>query len=707
MKYLERVSKIVRVRARLQPCPLEHATHAALAAGAGKLQKHTPSLKQGVRNPTLTLLMIVAIGGVLLGAQGTSAALPSVRAVQSGELANKAQASLNFETYRLRIEPIFLKERKEGVRCYDCHSVLATRLRLEPLSPGKSSWTEEQSRRNFEAVSRLVTPSDPLKSRLLLHPLAKEAGGDAVHTGGKFWASRDDPEWKLLADWVGHSPAAPSARPTPVAAVDTLDFQFFKTNIEPIFLKQRPGHARCYGCHILSNRAFHLETLSPGRADWTDDQSQRNFQSALQQVVPGDPASSRLLIHPLAPEAGGDAFHSGGRQFASQNDPDWLAMAEWVRGARGKAASSTSLIYVTSSAGDTVNVIDPTTNRVIQVIHGIELPHGIAFSPDGARVYISNEAESVLDVVNRTSGEIVKKVPLSARPNNLAITKDGGRVLVGIRTDPGVLDVIDTTSLKRAKSIPVDGSVHNVFVTPDGRYAVSGSIENKAATVVDLQTEQAVWEVGFDRPVRPMAFETNSDGSTNRIFVQLSGFNGFAVVDFAKRVEVARIKLPDQPGGFGIAEGRTGTPSHGIGVAPDGKSLWVNSTFANAVFKYALPELTLVGYTALPEVHPLGHPPTGSVPEWITFTPDSRIVYVSNSAAGSVSAIETSSLKEIAVIPVGEVPKRIGTMVFQSALRGGTVRRRSYEQFVHRWLQACPPIKINECNGDLATVTAR
>jgi YVTN family beta-propeller protein len=574
--------------------------------------------------------------------------------------------SLDFGVYRLRVEPIFLKQRQGGVRCYDCHSVLTTRLRLQPLSPGSSSWTEQQSRQNFEAVSRLVTPGDPLKSRLLLHPLAQEAGGDPSHTGGKFWASQNDPEWKMLADWVGHGTGASHSQAAPTPATAMLDFQFFKTKVQPIFLKQRPGHARCYGCHILSNRSFHLETLSPGSTDWTDDQSQRNFQSALSQIVPGDPASSRLLIHPLAPEAGGDPFHSGGRQFVSQNDPDWRVMAEWVHGASAAAASefsSTALIYATNSACDTIDVIDPTTNRVIQAISGIELPHGIAFSPEGTRVYISNESESVLDVVDRKSGEILKKVSLSARPNNLAITKDGSRVLVGIRTEPGVIDVIDTTSLLRVKSIPVDGSVHNVYVTPDGKFAVSGSIENKAATVVDLETEQAIGEVKFDSPVRPMAFETNPDGSTSRIFVQLSGFNGFAVVDFAKRAEVARIKLPDQPGGFGIAEGRTGTPSHGIGVSPDGKSLWINSTFANAVFKYSLPELKLVGHAALPEVHPLGHSPTGSVPEWITFTPDSKIVYVSNSGAGSVSAIDANTLKEIAVISVGEVPKRINTLV--------------------------------------------
>src|SRR6266851_1708372 len=597
------------------------------------------------------------------------ATAPSLYSEESSETA-QLLPSLDFQTYRTRIEPIFLKIRQDGERCYDCHAALATRLRLEPLSPESSSWTEEQSRRNFETVLKLVTPSDPLKSRLLLHPLSQEAGGDPSHAGGKLWTSQDDPEWQMIADWVrkGSPSSSDMQTSSPFSKTGALSFGFFKTEVEPIFLKARPGHARCYGCHSEKGRPFHLETLSPGTTNWTDEQSHRNFQSALEQVVPGDPASSRLLIHPLAPEAGGDPFHSGGRQFQSQTDPDWLVLADWVRGLRSgsdpdPSSAEAVRIYVTNSAGDTIDVIDPATNQVVQVIRGIELPHGIAFSPDGTRLYVSNETESVLDVVDRTRGEILQKIPLSARPNNLAITKDGSRVLVGIRAGAGVVDVIDTTSLKRTKSVPVDGSVHNVYVTPDGKYAVSGSIENKAATVIDLATENVVWEVKFDRPVRPMAFERNPDGSTSRIFVQLGGFNGFAVVDFQKRTEVTRVQLPNQPGGFGVAEGRTATPSHGIGVAPDGKSLWVNSTVANAVFKYSLPELKLVGYRSLPEVHPLGRSPTGSVPEWITFTPDSKVVYVSNSAARSVSAIDANTLTEIAVIPVGEVPKRIHTFV--------------------------------------------
>jgi hypothetical protein len=75
---------------------------------------------------------------------------------------------------------------------------------------------------------------------------------------------------------------------------------------------------------------LHLERLSAGTSFWTDEQSRKNFQSVSGLVVPNDPASSRLLIHPLAPEAGGDLFHSGGRQFESKDDPDWKLLAQWA-----------------------------------------------------------------------------------------------------------------------------------------------------------------------------------------------------------------------------------------------------------------------------------------------------------------------------------------------------------------------------------------
>jgi hypothetical protein len=126
---------------------------------------------------------------------------------------------------------------------------------------------------------------------------------------------------------------------TPVAAATSssteapaLDYEYFKTRVEPIFLKKRPTHARCYVCHEEANHALKLAKLSSGNTTWTEEESRRNFDKVSQLVTPGDPLGSLLLHHPLAPEAGGDAFHSGGRQFESQSDADWQTIADWVRG---------------------------------------------------------------------------------------------------------------------------------------------------------------------------------------------------------------------------------------------------------------------------------------------------------------------------------------------------------------------------------------
>jgi hypothetical protein len=121
--------------------------------------------------------------------------------------------------------------------------------------------------------------------------------------------------------------AGADPKPKPV-----LDFEFYKVRVEPIFLQKRSGHTRCYVCHVESNNALHLEKLPAGQNAWTREQSHRNFEVVSTLVNPGDPATSRLLLHPLAPEAGGDVFHSGGRQFATKDDPAWKSLAQWVNG---------------------------------------------------------------------------------------------------------------------------------------------------------------------------------------------------------------------------------------------------------------------------------------------------------------------------------------------------------------------------------------
>jgi len=314
------------------------------------------------------------------------------------------------------------------------------------------------------------------------------------------------------------------------------------------------------------------------------------------------------------------------------------------------AASSVRIIQ-TNSAGDDVSIIDPATNKVVGTITGIEVNHGAAAAPDGSRYYISNEGRSTLDVVDQKTLKITRSIPLSGHPNNIGISKDGKRVYVSIAVAPGAIDVIDTTSLEKVKSIPVKGAVHNTYVTPDGKYVVSGSIQSKTITVIDQKTEMPAWTLEMDLGIRPLAFATAPDGSTNWIFVQLSGFNGFAVVDFATHKEINRIKLPALPSGkapFLVG----GNESHGMAVTSDQKTLVVNSRLNSSIYFYSLPDLKLLGSTEV-----------GHSPDWVTLTPDGKMAYVANAASNSVSVVDVKSMKEVTRIPVGEVPKRNITAV--------------------------------------------
>ena len=314
------------------------------------------------------------------------------------------------------------------------------------------------------------------------------------------------------------------------------------------------------------------------------------------------------------------------------------------------AASSVRIIQ-TNSAGDDVSIIDPATNKVVGTIHGIEVNHGAAAAPDGTRLYISNEGESTLDVVDQKTLKVTKSIPLSGHPNNVSIGKDGKHVYVAIARAPGAVDVIDTVSLENVKSIPIKGAVHNTYVTPDGKFVVAGSIPGKNITVIDAKTETPVWTLTMDLGVRPMAFSSNPDGSTKWIFVQLSDFNGFAVVDFATQKEINRVKNPEIPAAKQYHVG--GNASHGMAVTADGKTLVVNSGLNSSLYSYSLPDLKLTGTAEV-----------GRAPDWVTLTPDGKTAYIANAASNSVSVVDLKTMKETTRIPVGEVPKRNITAVF-------------------------------------------
>jgi len=302
-------------------------------------------------------------------------------------------------------------------------------------------------------------------------------------------------------------------------------------------------------------------------------------------------------------------------------------------------------IYVANSDDNKISVIDPATDRVVSEIPVSPNPHGIVPSPDGTRFYVSSETKDLLDVVDRKTSTIIRRVPLGVRPNNVAITADGRRVYICIRGESWV-DIVDTASLERVKRVPVGHGPHNVYRTPDGAHMIATSMDDKKLTVINTKTEDVDFEIPAGGVPRPLIIDGNPDRTINRLFVQLSNLHGFAVIDWASRKETARVMLPDAPAGARplIPE----TFSHGMGIAPDHKTLWVDSLLDNSVSVFSLPDLKRLATI-----------PVGRGPDWMTFTPEGTRCYVSNAGSNSVSVLDVKGMKELTKIPVGKIPKRI------------------------------------------------
>ncbi|HXH24840.1 MAG TPA: hypothetical protein VNI78_06295 [Vicinamibacterales bacterium] len=235
------------------------------------------------------------------------------------------------EYYRKNIEPLFVQSRGGTMPgyapCVMCHT-WQTKLRFSLETPATDAgWTPEQSRTNFNIVTKLINTADPERSRLLLKPLAPSAGG-LGHTGGTYWTSRSDPEYQAVLKWIKSLPDR--YVPPPEVA---LDFEFFKACVQQVFATPREGHIRCSNCHNAGIIGF-APPPGGGRDRWSDEEARRAFQLIARVIVPGDPDHSRFLLKPLHPDAGGSYAHNGPRRWQSRSDPEYQRLAEWIAGKR-------------------------------------------------------------------------------------------------------------------------------------------------------------------------------------------------------------------------------------------------------------------------------------------------------------------------------------------------------------------------------------
>jgi hypothetical protein len=256
----------------------------------------------------------------------TLSAAPSAAQAPASAQGSGFPTAADIETYRNTVEKVFMTDRGGTVggmaACVMCHTWQTRPMRFSLETPATDAgWTVEQSRRNFDVVTKLVNTANPETSRLLVKP-------QGAHTGGQFWKSKEDPEYQAILKWIQSLPAG---RYVP-APEPTVDFTFFQSCVQQVFATPREGHISCSRCHAAGLVGF-APPPQDGKS-WSDAEAKRAFQSISRLIIPGNPEQSRFMLKPLHPDGGGTYTHNGPRRWQSRDDPEWRMLAGWVRGER-------------------------------------------------------------------------------------------------------------------------------------------------------------------------------------------------------------------------------------------------------------------------------------------------------------------------------------------------------------------------------------
>jgi YVTN family beta-propeller protein len=153
----------------------------------------------------------------------------------------------------------------------------------------------------------------------------------------------------------------------------------------------------------------------------------------------------------------------------------WLTLVPAICVLIAAAAEAQTKAYVTSSATDSVSVIDSATREVRGTIPVGTGPTRVVMGRDGGRAYVANGGSDSISVIDVTTDTVTSTIAVGDSPSALALTRDGQWLYV--MTATGQVDVVDTAANKVSSTIPL-GAVGDLAVTPDGAriYVASGLV---------------------------------------------------------------------------------------------------------------------------------------------------------------------------------------------------------------------------------------
>jgi YVTN family beta-propeller protein len=289
-------------------------------------------------------------------------------------------------------------------------------------------------------------------------------------------------------------------------------------------------------------------------------------------------------------------------------------------------AGDPSLVYVPNTISNTVDVIDPTTYRIVDHFSVGTTPQHVVPSYDLRTLYVNNNKGNSLTPIDPHTGKPGTPIPVDD-PYNLYFTPDGGRAIVMAERNSHV-DFRDPKTWALIKSVPIPhAGVNHADFTPDGQTMLASCEFSGWLVRIDLRTMTMTGELNVGG--MPVDVRSSPDGTL--MYVANQGRGGVSVVDPVAMKEVAFIP--------------TGRGAHGEYPSRDGTRLYVTNRIAGSISV-----IDFATQRVVDTWHIGGSPDMGGV------TADGSQLWVSGRYNGDVYVVDTASGALLHTIRVGNGP---------------------------------------------------
>lgn len=307
---------------------------------------------------------------------------------------------------------------------------------------------------------------------------------------------------------------------------------------------------------------------------------------------------------------------------------------------------ATSYAYVANygsilSPGNTVSVINTTTNAIAASITVGNNPFGVSVSNDGTRVYVSNYSSNSVSVINTSTNTVISTISVGTFPMGIIVSADGSRVYVANQISNNV-SVINTATNTVIATIPVSLQPQGVAISADGTRLYVANVNSNNVSVINTATNTVLNVIGVGS--KPITVAISADAS--KLYVPNYGSNTVSVVNVATNTVIASPSV--------------GTFPDGVAISPDGSKVYITNQGSNDVSVLNTVTNTVTTTIAV-----------GSKPQGVSFTTDGSKALVANYGSNNVSVINATSNTVITNVAVASSPYSLGNFITPSSTCNG------------------------------------